>query len=171
MAASPLHHHMERSQRMFMPQTQGVYLGGGGPCGVLPTGVEVSAMYGGQVNEEDILTNKTYIVFMYRHWKVKNVILQEGPEPLPQCDRCGVHILAARLWRHKRMASCYRAMDMRLRQRDLEMAERLGEMEFSLYGREGVALMEGWISSNTLGVPCIKRNMTGHWYSGTSNGS
>ena len=37
-----------------------------------------------------------------------------------------------------------KAMEMRIRRRDVEMLERCEEMEFSLYGREGGALVNGW---------------------------
>ena len=39
--------------------------------------------------------------FMFRHWKSKVNILQEGPEPLPRCDQCGIHMQAARLFKHR----------------------------------------------------------------------
>ena len=41
------------------------------------------------------------------------------------------------------MAICKKSTNMCLRQRDAEISERCREMEFSLYGREGDALMEG----------------------------
>ena len=69
---------------------------------------------------------------MYRHWKVKVEILQEGPEPLPRCDNSGMHMKAAQLIKHRRAVICHKEMDMRIRQRDVEMVERYGEMEFSL---------------------------------------
>ena len=38
--------------------------------------------------------------FMFCHWKSKVAILQEVPEPLPRCNQCGMHIQAARLFKH-----------------------------------------------------------------------
>ena len=35
--------------------------------------------------------------FMYCPWKDKVDIINEGPEPLPQCDHCGIHMAVARL--------------------------------------------------------------------------
>ena len=44
---------------------------------------------------------------------------------------------------HRMMDRCEKATEMRLRWIDSEMAERCGEMDFSLYGMEGDALVEG----------------------------
>ena len=70
--------------------------------------------------------------FIYRHWKLEVAILQEGPEPLHRCDHCGINIPAARLLKHRWMERCNKTREMRLRQRDVDMAERYGEMDFSL---------------------------------------
>ena len=64
-------------------------------------------------------------------------ILQEGPEPLPWCDQCGMHMQAARLFKHWISDKSHKLMERRLRQRDVEMAARCGEMEFNLDGEEG----------------------------------
>ena len=42
---------------------------------------------------------------------------------------------------------------MRLRQRDVELAQRYGDMEFSLFGREGYELVEGVTQFKYLGRP------------------
>ena len=39
--------------------------------------------------------------FMFRHWKSKVVIFQEGPEPLPWRDQCVRHMQVARLFEHR----------------------------------------------------------------------
>ena len=44
-------------------------------------------------------------------------------------------------------------MEMWLIQRDVEIAERCGEMKFSLYGREGGALVEVVAKFKYLGCP------------------
>ena len=59
--------------------------------------------------------------FMYRHWKLKVVILQEGPEPLPRCDHFGIYMLVDHLFKHRRTKRCNTAMEMRIRQRYVEM--------------------------------------------------
>ena len=81
--------------------------------------------------------------FMYRHWKVKIAILQEGPATLPRYYHCGMHIPAAQLWRHKWTTRCDRSMDMFLRWREVEMVERSGKIKYSFYGREGGTWVEG----------------------------
>ena len=52
--------------------------------------------------------------FMYRHWKSNVAIIQEGPEPLPRCDHCGMHIPAARLIKHIWMEICNNSTEIRL---------------------------------------------------------
>ena len=69
---------------------------------------------------------------MYRHWKSKVAIMQEGPEPQPRCEECGMHIPEARLFKHRQMDKCSKTKERRLWRRDVEMAARCGEMEFSL---------------------------------------
>ena len=46
-----------------------------------------------------------------------------------------------------------KATYMWLRWRDMEMAKRCGETEFSLYGKDGVAMVEGVENFNYLGRP------------------
>ena len=66
--------------------------------------------------------------FMFRHWKSKVTILQEGPELLPRCDQCDIHMQAARIFKHRQSDKCHKSRERRLRRRDVEMAERCGEM-------------------------------------------
>ena len=75
--------------------------------------------------------------FMFRHWKSKVAILQEGPEPLPRCDQCRMRMQAARLFKHRKSEKCHKSTERRLLRRDVEMAARCGEMEFNLDGEEG----------------------------------
>ena len=72
---------------------------------------------------------------MFHHWKSKVAILQEGQEPLPGCDQCGMHMQVARIFKHQQSEKCHKLTEIRLRQRDLEMAEKCGGMEFSLDGK------------------------------------
>ena len=60
--------------------------------------------------------------------------MQEGPEPLPRCDQCGMHMPAARIFNHRQSDKCNKATERRLQRRDVEMEARCGEMEFSLDG-------------------------------------
>ena len=63
--------------------------------------------------------------FMYRHWKSKVNILQEGKEPLPGCDNCGMHIPAAKLIIHRRRYRCNKATEIWIRRRDVETKKEL----------------------------------------------
>ena len=71
--------------------------------------------------------------FVYCHWKYRVAIIQEGPNPLPRFDRCGMHMQVDRLFKYKNTAKCNRAMKRRLRRRVVEMAARCDEVEFSMY--------------------------------------
>ena len=62
--------------------------------------------------------------FMYRHWKSKVAILQELPVPLSQCNNYGIHMPALRMMKNRRTDRCEKSMEMWLRRRGVEMAER-----------------------------------------------
>ena len=64
-------------------------------------------------------------------------ILQEGPEPLLWCDKCWMHMQAARLFKYWQSEKFHKYRERRLRRRDVEMTERCGEMDFNLDGEEG----------------------------------
>ena len=103
MYASSLQHHIERACGRALPQVRGVDVRVGG--------LEVY-----KVSFPRILNLMDYSVkgcpakekapgrlrehFMFRHWKSKVAILQEGPELLPRCDQCRVYMQAARLFKH-----------------------------------------------------------------------
>ena len=70
--------------------------------------------------------------FVFWHYKSKVVILQEVPEPLPWCDQYGIHLQADRLFKHRQSDKCHKSTERRLQRRNVEMAERCGEMEFVL---------------------------------------
>ena len=44
--------------------------------------------------------------FMLRNFRSRLAVVQEGQEPLPHCDMCGMHMPSGRLIRHRRMAIC-----------------------------------------------------------------
>ena len=70
-------------------------------------------------------------------------ILQEGPKLIPMFDYCGMYNPAARLPKHRRTERCNNATEMRIRQRDVEMAERCRETGSILYrGEENALLVE-----------------------------
>ena len=80
--------------------------------------------------------------FVYRRWNANVYILKQVQTSLLRCTNCVIHMTAARLQRQKNTDRCDRSANMRLRQRDMQLAQRSGYMQFSIYGRELDALMK-----------------------------
>ena len=74
--------------------------------------------------------------FIYRHFKSKVALVQEGTEPLPHCYWCGMHMSEVRLIRHRRTAHCNKNTQMRWRRRYFEIEARFLEATFILIGEE-----------------------------------
>ena len=70
------------------------------------------------------------------------VRLREELAQLPSCNHCGRHMPEVHLENHRSMDRCEKAMDICLMRRDIEITERCGKIEFSLYSREGNTLVE-----------------------------
>ena len=95
---------MERAHGRVLPQVRGVDVGGGGL-----EGYKVSLSW--ILNLVDCLVEGCTAKakppgtlrghFMFCHYKSKVAIFQEGPEALPRCYQCGMHIQAARLFKHR----------------------------------------------------------------------
>ena len=101
---SSLKHNTERSHYILLPQFRGVYVRGGGPDiykVLFPRILKlVECLVEGctaRANVPGILSGD----FMYRQWKSKVAIIQEGPEPLPQCDQCGMNMPAVNIFNHR----------------------------------------------------------------------
>ena len=62
-----------------------------------------------------------------------------------------MYMLAARLVQHIQMDRRNRTTEMRLQHNDVEIAHRLGNIEFSLYDKEGDSLVEGAAQLKYLG--------------------
>ena len=129
MAAFSFRHHMEISHRIVIAQTRWVDIGIRVP--------ETYVLYFKRVLnfvvclvdgclERAHSTGRLREHFMYQHCKLKVLILQEVPAPLPRCDQCGMHMTKARMDKHSRMFICNKSTKMSLRQRDEEMVERCG---------------------------------------------
>ena len=54
-----------------------------------------------------------------------------------------MQVHTAKMIRHQRTDKCNRDTEMRLWRWDMEMAQRAGEMKFSMYDREDYPLVEG----------------------------
>ena len=154
MEASSFRHHMERSHGILLPPIRRVEVRGGGPetykvslpriFKSMEFPVEVCLA---RANTPGRLRDN----FMYQHWKSKVAIMQEGIELLPQCDQCGMHIPAARIFNHRQADKCNKATDIILQRRDVDMAARCGEIELSLEGEEGDKMVEGVATFRYLG--------------------
>ena len=60
--------------------------------------------------------------------------MQEGPEQLPRCDQCGMHIPEAKLFSHRHTDKCNKATERIIQRRDVDMAARCWRMEFIMEG-------------------------------------
>ena len=69
-------------------------------------------------------------------------MFQEGKEPMPRCDMCGMNMPAGRLIRHPRMAIYDQNAQMRWRRRDVEIAEKCTGATFSFTGDDGAECFE-----------------------------
>ena len=109
MAASSLRHHTERAHGRVLPQVRGVDVGGGGlevykvsfPRIIKSVDCPVE-----RCPSKAKTPGRLRRYLMFCHWKLKVAILQEGPEPLPQCDQCGMHMQADRFFRHFQSENC-----------------------------------------------------------------
>ena len=74
--------------------------------------------------------------FMYFHFRYNFEVFQEGTEPLPCCDLCGIHMPARRIISHRNTARCNKNTQMRWRRRGVAIAARYLESTFILTGEE-----------------------------------
>ena len=88
---------------------------------------------------------------MYQPWKAQLDILQEGPAPLKWCSICVMHMHVENMIQHQRTESYNRETEMQLRRSDVEIYQRLVEMNFSLYNREDDPFTEGVMQFRYLG--------------------
>ena len=65
---------------------------------------------------------------------------------LPHRNMCGMHMPAGRLIRHRRTARCERNMKMRLRRRDVKIAEKCVGTTFILTGDDRAECFDGLYS-------------------------
>ena len=70
-------------------------------------------------------------------------MVQEGKDPLPCCDMCGMHIPEGRPIQHRKMARFNRSTQMRLRRRDVEITAKCLEATFSLREVDKVECIDG----------------------------
>ena len=73
---------------------------------------------------------------MYRHFFSCIVVVQEGMDPLPCCDLCGIQMPAGRLIKHQQTQGCNRNTQIRWQRRDVAIASQCAEASFSLMGED-----------------------------------
>ena len=112
MTASSLRHHMEISHGIVLPHVRGVDVGGGGPEIYMVSFPRILKLV--ECPLEGFLERaKTPGIlgehFMYGHCKSKVAIMQEVPELLPRCDKFGMHMPAAMIFKHRQSDKCHKA--------------------------------------------------------------
>ena len=103
--ASYLKAHTASSHGIYVSQTRGVHEVGGGLTTYVVSfprvlqeviypvpGFPAVAHSAGRLREN----------FMYFHFRYNFEVFQEGTEPLPCCDLCGIHIPSGRLISHRK---------------------------------------------------------------------
>ena len=117
MADSSLRQHMERTHGILFLQVRGRGRRGrrtGVIQGVVPSYSKVGGLPGGGMPGQGKKTRRLRKFFMFCHWKSRVAIFQEGTEPLPRCDQCGMHMQAVRLLKHRESHNCHKLMERRL---------------------------------------------------------
>ena len=105
MLASSKRHHMDQSHGVSPTQTRGVDVGGRGATTYVGSFPRILKLVESPVpgcTEKAHISGRMRGNFMYGHFRSKVAVLQEGSEPLPQCDMCGIHMLVGRLIKHRR---------------------------------------------------------------------
>ena len=108
-----LWNHMEISHGIVLTHIRGVYIRVGGTETYkvsFPHILKSVECPGGGCLAKEKTLRKLQDRFMYRRWKLKVAIMQEGPEPLPRCDQCCMHIPSARIFKHTHMDNCEKVM-------------------------------------------------------------
>ena len=156
MAASSLWHHMERTHGKLLTQARGVNIEGG----VLevykvsfPRILKLVDFLVGKCPAKAKKPGRLRVHFMFRHWKLEVAIFQEGTEPLPRCDQCGMHMQTDRIFKKRQSNKCHKWMERQLRRRDVEMAAICGGTEFNLDREEGEERVENVPTFRYLGLP------------------
>ena len=80
---------------------------------------------------------------MYRNFFARIAVVQEGMDPLPRCDLCGMHMLARRLLKYQCTKRYDRNMQMLCRRKDVAIASRYEGEAFSLTGEDNAECIEG----------------------------
>ena len=86
--------------------------------------------------------------FMYRNFFSRIAVLQEGKDPLPRFDLCGMRMPEGQLIKHQRTHRYDRNKQMQWRRRDVAIAIRCVEESFSLAGDMRRNALRVWMISS-----------------------
>ena len=80
---------------------------------------------------------------MFQHFFSRIEVVQEGKDPLPRYDLCGIHMPVVQLIKHQRTQRCDRNMQMWWQRRDSAISSQCADSTFSLTGEDKVECIEG----------------------------
>ena len=80
---------------------------------------------------------------MYMYLFTLIEVVQEGREPMPRCDLCGMHMPAGRLLNHQQTKRCDRNTHMQWQRKDVTITGRCEGETFSLTGEDYAECIEG----------------------------
>ena len=89
--------------------------------------------------------------FMSQYFYLRIAVVQEGKEPLPCCEFCGMHVPAGRIIKHRRMKRCNRNTQMRWQRRDVAISSRCAEASFILTEEDEAECIKGMETFKYLG--------------------
>ena len=138
-AALYLMAHMEKIHGICAPQTRGVDKVGGGATTYMVSFTRVFQEVKCPVTIFPVVDHSAGKIrehFMYHYFWSKVAVFQQGDKTLPRCDFCGMHMEVGRLIKHQRTASCDKNTHMQRQRRDVAIADRCSEENFSLIGEE-----------------------------------
>ena len=90
---------------------------------------------------------------MRRNLFARIAVVQEGREPLPRCDLCGMHMPEGLILKHQQTKRSDRNTQMRWRSREVAIASLCAEVSFSLTGDDKEEIIESVGVFKYLGRP------------------
>ena len=94
--------------------------------GVIPADFEFSGVTSGGLTGKGKQSGETEVAFHVSTLEVEVRHHAGGPDPLPRCDQCGLHMPANRIFKRRQMDKCNKATERILRRIDVEMTTRCG---------------------------------------------
>ena len=129
-----------------VPHTRGVDKGGEGPTTNVMSFPRVLKSVKSPVPWCLAVAHSTGLIwenFMYRHFWSQVAVVQEGADPLPHCDLCGMHMPEGRIIKHLQTQRCNKNTHMRWRRQEMAILRQWLEATFILMGEDGAESIEG----------------------------